>query len=93
MTCGSGTPVTVVSLPPAGRALRCSGESSYVSDVTELPPTVTVDHAAKLLGVNRSAAYRAAARGEHPTIAFGRRRLVPTRRLLELLGVSVEEQR
>jgi excisionase family DNA binding protein len=64
-----------------------------LSDVTELPPTVTVEHAAKLLGMSRSAAYRAAARGELPTIAFGRRRLIPTRRLLELLGLSVEEQR
>lgn len=63
-----------------------------VPDVTELPPTVSVEHAAKLLGVSRSAAYRAAARGELPTIAFGRRRLVPTRRLLKLLGLSVEEQ-
>ena len=62
-------------------------------ELSELPPTISVAHAAKLLGVSRSAAYRAAARGELPTIAFGRRRLVPTRRLLEMLGLPVEEQR
>jgi excisionase family DNA binding protein len=63
------------------------------ADATDLPPTIGVDHAAKLLGVSRSAAYRAAARGQLPTIAFGRRVLVPTSRLLEMLGLSVEEGR
>ena len=63
------------------------------AEATELPPTISIQHAAKLLGLSRSAAYRAAARGELPTIAFGRRRLVPTRRLLQMLGLSVEEQR
>jgi excisionase family DNA binding protein len=62
-------------------------------DVTELPPTVTVEHAARLLGVSRSAAYRAAAKGQLPTISFGRRLLVPTSRLLEMLGFPVEEAR
>jgi excisionase family DNA binding protein len=61
--------------------------------LTELPPTISVEHAAKLLGVSRSAAYRAAASGELPTISFGRRLLVPTSRLLALLGLPLEEQR
>jgi excisionase family DNA binding protein len=61
--------------------------------VAELPPTISVEHAAKLLGVSRSAAYRAAASGQLPTISFGRRLLVPTSRLLEMLGLPVEEQR
>jgi hypothetical protein len=43
-------------------------------------------------GVSRSAAYRAAKAGQIPTIAFGRRLLVPTCRLLEMLGVPLEEQ-
>jgi excisionase family DNA binding protein len=63
------------------------------ADATDLPPTISVEYAAKLLGVSRSAAYRAAARGQLPTIAFGRRLLVPTSRLLEMLGLSVEEGR
>ena len=61
-------------------------------ELSELPPTISVAHAAKLLGVSRSAAYRAAASGQLPTIAFGHRLLVPTSRLLEMLGLSVEEQ-
>ena len=61
-------------------------------EVAELPPTISVEHAAKLLGVSRSAAYRAAASGELPTITFGRRLLVPTSRLLEMLGLPVEER-
>jgi hypothetical protein len=48
---------------------------------------------AKLLGVSRSAAYRAAASGQLPTLAFGRRLLVPTAPLLRMLGVSFEENR
>jgi excisionase family DNA binding protein len=63
------------------------------ADATELPPTISVEHAAKLLGVSRSAAYRAAASGQLPTLAFGRRLLVPTAPLLRMLGVSFEENR
>jgi excisionase family DNA binding protein len=61
-------------------------------ELSELPATISVEHAAKLLGVSRSAAYRAAASGQLPTITFGRRLLVPTSRLLEMLGLPVEEQ-
>jgi excisionase family DNA binding protein len=56
----------------------------------ELPATVSVDEAARLLGVSRSAAYRAAAAGDIPTLRLGRRLYVPTARLLELLGIPVE---
>jgi excisionase family DNA binding protein len=61
-------------------------------ELSELPTTISVGHAAKLLGVSRSAAYRAAASGQLPTITFGRRLLVPTSRLLEMLGLPAEEQ-
>jgi excisionase family DNA binding protein len=61
-------------------------------EVAELPPTISVEHAARLLGLSRSAAYRAAANGQLPTISFGRRLLVPTSRLLEMLGLPVEER-
>jgi excisionase family DNA binding protein len=60
---------------------------------TELPPTLTVKRAGELLGLSRSAAYRAAATGELPTLAFGRRLVVPTYRLLEMLGLPVEGRR
>ena len=62
-------------------------------ELTELPPTMSVEQAAKLLGVSRSAAYRAAASGQLPTLAFGRRLLVPTAPLLKMLGLSFEENR
>ncbi len=62
-------------------------------ELSELPPTMSVERAAKLLGVSRSVAYRAAASGQLPTICFGRRLLVPTFRLLDMLGLRVEVER
>jgi hypothetical protein len=56
-----------------------------------LPPTISVPHAGKLLGLGREAAYRAAKVGQLPTIKFGRRLFVPTARLLKLLGLADEE--
>lgn len=53
----------------------------------DLPPTISVEHAGHILGISRRSAYRAAARGELPTFKVGRRLLVPTSRLLDLLGV------
>jgi excisionase family DNA binding protein len=52
------------------------------------PLTMTVEEAAELLGVSRGLAYEAARRGELPTIRLGRRLLVPTARLLELVGAE-----
>lgn len=54
--------------------------------IEDYPTTLTVEEAAKLLGLSRSSAYRAAACGELPTLRFGRRIVVPTARLLALLG-------
>ena len=53
-----------------------------------LPPTLTVEQAGELLGVSRYAAYRAAGTGELPVLRIGRRMLVPTPRLLALLGAD-----
>ena len=50
------------------------------------PATMTIPEAAKLLGISRSAAYRAVARGETATIRIGRRLLVATAKLYRLLG-------
>ena len=52
----------------------------------DYPATMTIEQAGELLGLSRSSAYRAAARGELPTLRFGRRLIVPTGRLLDLLG-------
>lgn len=55
------------------------------------PPTLTVEEAGELLGLSRSAAYRAAAKGQLPTLRFGRRLFVPTVRLLDMLGLDGED--
>lgn len=47
--------------------------------------TVTVENAAKILGISRSFAYEAAGRGEIPTIKIGRRLLIPRAALDRLL--------
>jgi len=54
--------------------------------MSEPPLVISVEDAAKLLGVSRGLAYGAARRGELPTIRLGRRLLVPRARLLELVG-------
>jgi excisionase family DNA binding protein len=61
-------------------------------ELTELLPTLSIERAAKLLGLSRSSAYRAAANGQLPTLAFGCRLFVPTVRLLEMLGFPIEER-
>ena len=53
--------------------------------------TISVEDAARLLGISRGLAYEAARRGELPTIRLGRRLLVPTARLLDLVGANGEE--
>lgn len=56
--------------------------------VDELPPTVTVEKAGEMLGISRRSAYRAAANGQLPTLRLGRRLLVPTAKLLHMLGIA-----
>jgi hypothetical protein len=52
----------------------------------DLPPTLSVEKAGEIIGISRRSAYRASARGELPTFKVGRRLLVPTLRLLDMLG-------
>jgi excisionase family DNA binding protein len=54
--------------------------------VSNLPPTISVEEAAELLGISRSAAYRAAKAGQLKTLRMGRRLRVPTAPLLRMLG-------
>jgi excisionase family DNA binding protein len=60
--------------------------------LSELPALLSVEQACELLGLSRSAGYRAAAAGHIPTIRWGHRLYVPTVRLLELLGVVPEDR-
>jgi excisionase family DNA binding protein len=57
----------------------------------DLPPLLSVEQACELLGVSRSAGYRAAVSDDLPTLRWGRRLYVPTARLLELLGLPWEK--
>lgn len=50
--------------------------------------TISVEQAAKVLGVGRTAAYEAARRGQFPTRRLGRRLVVPVPALLDWLGVA-----
>ncbi len=58
--------------------------------------TVTVEEAARILGLGRASAYTAANNGELPTVQIGRRLLVPVARLRRMLGEqtdTINEQR
>lgn len=46
---------------------------------------VSVPEAARLLGISRNTAYKAAQTGELPAVRIGRRLVVPVSRLMELL--------
>ena len=54
----------------------------------ELPPTLSVEQAGWLMGLSRSAAYRAARRGDLPTLRIVHRVLIPTQAFLQLLGMT-----
>lgn len=55
----------------------------------EHPLTLTVEQAAKVLGIGRSTAYELVHTGDIPSLRLGRRLVVPTATLAESLGVSV----
>ncbi len=54
--------------------------------------TYTIEEAAEILGVGRSAAYQAARCGDIPTIRIGRRLLVPKVALEQLLNCCHEAE-
>lgn len=51
-------------------------------------PTLSVEVAGRYVGLGRDSAYKAANRGDLPTIRIGRRMVVPTAALLKLVGIS-----
>ncbi len=64
-----------------------------IADAADLPALMDMEQARELLGMSRSAIYRAAAAGYLPTLRFGRRVYVPTARLVAMLGLTPEEAR
>lgn len=63
-----------------------------LSDLTQLPPTLDLVEAARLLGIGRTLAYEMVREETWPTpvIRVGRKIRVPTTPLLGLLGVTVQ---
>ena len=59
-------------------------------DLANLPPTVDIPTAARLLGISRTAAYQLAAKGALPVpvLRLGHRLRVPAAPLLTLLGFT-----
>ena len=53
--------------------------------------TRTVTETAQILGISRSTAYEAVRSGQIPSIAFGRRIVVPIAALEELIGTSLNQ--
>jgi hypothetical protein len=57
-------------------------------ELLQLPPMITVPLAGQILGLrSRSAAYRAAARGELPIIRMCGKLFVPTELVLQTIGL------
>ncbi len=57
---------------------------------TSEPLVLTVEEAAKILRIGRTAAYEAARRGDLPVIRVGRSLRVPRHRLAQMLGHDSE---
>ncbi len=64
-----------------------------IADAADLPALMDMEQARELLGMSRSAIYRAAAAGYLPTLRFGRCVYVLTARLVAMLGLTPEEAR
>lgn len=54
-------------------------------------PVITVERAGEILGCSRARAYASANAGEIPTLRLGRKIVVPTARLLALLGLVEDD--
>jgi excisionase family DNA binding protein len=81
--------------PTGPRPTRTSEEDMMAAGLpqrTQLPGLLKVEQASALMGISRSAAYRAVAAGDLPSVRFGCRLYVPTARLLELLGLVPEDR-
>jgi excisionase family DNA binding protein len=57
----------------------------------DLPPILTVEQTAKVLGISRGLAFTAVRAGDIPSIRIGRRILVLRDRLRQMLGVDPAE--
>lgn len=58
-------------------------------DAALAKPTTSVEVAGRVLGISRAAAYRAAGSGDLPAFRIGRKIVVPTAKLRQLIGLEV----
>jgi excisionase family DNA binding protein len=63
-----------------------------MSPFADLPTVLTIEEAAELLRIGRTAAYSAARSGDLPTIKIGRTLRVPKHRLEQLLGLHQDDE-
>jgi len=64
------------------------GEPSMSGPSESASLTMTVDEAARILGISRNSAYEAVRRNQIPSIRIGRRILIPRHRFLRWLEAS-----
>lgn len=58
---------------------------------TPHPLTLTVEQAAKVLGISRSTAYELVHTGDIPSLRLGRRIVVPTAQMAECLSAGLDD--
>jgi excisionase family DNA binding protein len=93
--------LTYTGADPAAPRLAGRGSTATIEDAmtavgllqhARLPALLKIEQASVLMGISRSAAYRAVATGDLPSVRFGSRLYVPTARLLDLLGLVPEDR-
>lgn len=76
---------------PLGNARTALTLEDLLHRCSSLPPLLSVQQTADLLGLSRSAAYRAVDRGELPVIRLSGRIRIPAIQLLTLMGLSIPD--
>lgn len=71
-----------------GRHLSVTSTAQTSLDSIRHLAVVTIPEAGAVLGLSKSAAYRAAEAGQLPTLRLGRRLMVPVPKLLMMLGLD-----
>src|SRR5262245_8380556 len=86
-TMSDDTTRTILAREPFRRQVRQPG-----NEMDHALRTISVQEAGRLLGLSKNSAYQAAKRGELPTLAFGRRLVVPVAALEAMLRAAGRER-
>jgi excisionase family DNA binding protein len=91
--CGAGCPCHMrgggAATPwVSGNVRTCDPRSRARSTLHPVPPTMTARQTAQLLGIGLRQTYEAIQRGDIPALRLGRRWVIPSSRLLELIGLD-----